>query len=624
MKKLFFTVLIGLAYLCQSCTQQEQMQEPFTAYLFTYFINNSPEGEQIRYAVSRNGYDFVPLNNGKKTVDVDAARWHSVRDPHILRGEDGKTFYMVATDMCSQVGWGSNDGILLMKSTDLINWTVTPIDFPTRFAHLFDRERCTNVWAPQTIYDKEAGKYMVYFSLGFDGEMDGHKGHPLTIYYCYANDDFTDLTTDPKRLMPTDDIIDADIVEHNGQYHAFLAGIWKCTAPSLRGPWTMVNKDKRYQQTDKNAEGPAVYKRNNSDEWVLMYDCFCDGYYQFCRSTDLENFTLVAQTETKGNFTPRHGTVIGITEAELERLLKAFPSDGIEKDLLTRFKADSNPIIRHKFSADPAPMVAGDTLWVFATHDHEKPDMRNKDWLLFSTTDMVNWTEYPAPLRLTDLSWDKTGRAYASQAIARNGKYYFYISTDGSGIGVAVADRPEGPYKDALGKPLITNADCAGTSHYWASIDPTVFIDDDGQAWLFWGNGKCYAVRLKENMIETEGEIINIQFNGFVFEEAPWIHKHNGKYYLSYASYVPERIDYAMADCITGPYTYKGVLTQQTGNSSTVHQGLVEFKNQWYFFYHTGAIGGDWQRAICVEPFQYNADGTINKIEQTTTSLYAK
>lgn len=542
----------------------------------------------------------------------------------IFCGEDGKTFYMVATDMCSQVGWGSNDGMVLMKSTDLVDWQISPIDFPTRFPNLFERDSLHNVWAPQTIYDKEAGKYMVYFSLGFDGEIDGYKGQPLTIYYCYTNKDFTDLETEPKRLMVSDGIIDADIVEHAGKYHMFLAGILKSTAPSLRGPWAEVDKEHRYQQTDKAAEGPGVYKRNGTDEWVLMYDCYCDGYYQFCKSTDLENFKLVAQTETKGNFTPRHGTVIGITETELERLLKAFPSDGIDKDLLTRFTAnEGNPVIRHKFSADPAPMAVGDTLWVFATHDHEKPDMRNKDWLLFSTTDMKNWTEHPAPLRLSDLSWDKTGRAYASQAIERNGKYYFYISTDGSGIGVAVADRPEGPYKDAIGKPLITNADCKGTSHYWASIDPTVFIDDDGQAWLFWGNGKCFAVKLKENMIETEGDIKEIKFDGMVFEEAPWIHKHNGKYYLSYASHVPERIDYAMADNITGPYYYQGILTPVTGNSSTIHQGIVEFKGKNYFFYHTGAIGGDDRRAICVEPFEYNTDGTINTITQTGNPYYS-
>lgn len=300
------------------------------------------------------------------------------------------------------------------------------------------------------------------------------------------------------------------------------------------------------------------------------------------------------------------------------------PGDSVLQKRPLRFQATGNPIIRNGYTADPAPMVAGDTLWLFTSHDSPTPGQHLKDWRLFSTTDMTNWTEHPTPIRLSDFKWDKSGRAYAAQAIERDGKYYLYISTDGSGIGVAVASRPQGPYQDALGKPLLTAADCKGTSHYWACIDPTVFIDDDGQAWLFWGNGKCYAVRLKRNMIETEGEIIPIDFEGFEFEEAPWIHKYNGKYYLTYASHMPERIDYAMADRIEGPYEYKGILCNETGSSTSIHPGIAEFKGQWYFFYHNGAIGGNDTRSVCVEPFSYNADGSIDKIRQTAQGIFRK
>lgn len=624
-KSIKILLLAVIALNLMSCSDsQKAIDEPKTAYLFAYFVNNTPEGEQIRYAVSRDGYNFIPLNNGNKIVDVDATRWHAVRDPHLLRCEDGKTFYMTATDMCSQVGWSSNDGIVLMKSHDLVNWDITPIDFPTRFPHLFDRYKCRKVWAPQTIYDDEEGKYMVYFTIEFDGKIEEYDGNTLAIYYCYANDNFTDLTTEPKRLMPTDDILDADIVKHDGKYHAFLAGIWKSTAPALKGPWSPVDRDKRLQQTTKDAEGPGIYKRNDSDDWILMYDCFNDGIYQFCQSKDLENFKLVAETETTGSFTPRHGTVLGITETELSTLLEAFPTDGIDKSLLTQFKAEKNPIINHKYTADPAPMIVGDTLWLLTSHDHKRHEMHLKDWLLFSTTDMVNWTEHPAPLRLIDITWDRSGRAYAAQSIERNGKYYLYFSTDGSGIGVAAADRPQGPYKDALGKPLLTTEDCSGASHFWVCIDPTVLIDDDGQAWLFWGNGKCYVSKLKESMIELDGEIKEIDFPGFKFVEAPWIHKHNGKYYLSYAADKgeAERIDYAMADSVTGPYRYMGVLTHPTGNSSTIHQGIVEFKDKWYFFYHNGSIGDNDTRSVCIEPLRYSEDGSICRISQTSNGIF--
>jgi beta-xylosidase len=208
--------------------------------------------------------------------------------------------------------------------------------------------------------------------------------------------------------------------------------------------------------------------------------------------------------------------------------------------------------------------------------------------------------------------------------VERNGKYYRYISTNGSGIGVAVADRPEGPFKDALGKPLLTNADCTGATHDWVCIDPAVFIDDDGQAWIFWGNRICYYARLKENMIEIDEDIKTLDFPGFKFTEAPWIHKYKGKYYLAYATEFPEKIAYAMADNIEGIYEYKGLLTEVTGNSNTTHPAIVEFKDQWYFFYHNGGInpdGGSYSRSVCVEFLQYNKDGSIKKIEMTTEGV---
>ena len=602
-------------------------KEKLTAYLFVYFNNNSPEGEQLRFAVSRDGFNYVPLNDGKRVVDLDAvARWKCIRDPHILRGQDGKSFYMVATDMRCTEGWSSNDGMVLLKSDDLVDWKAMAVDFPTVFPDLYTRDGLTRVWAPQTIYDEQAGKYMVYYSLENEGEY-------LTIYYSYANADFTALSK-PKKLVDLgESIIDADIVKHNGMYHMFLAGIWKCTAPALNGPWSKLDTSRKLQQTDKAAEGPGVFKVNNSDDWMLMYDCFRDGYYQFCRSSDLEDFELVAQTETRGAFTPRHGTVIGITEKELARLLEAFPSKGVSKDDLSgyHFQSTGNPIITHKFTADPATLVDGDTLWLYTGHDAAggQKGYHMKDWLVFSTKDMKNWTEHPVPLKVSDFAWDKTGAAYAAQVVQRNGKYYFFISTNGSGIGVAVSDKPEGPFKDAIGKPLITNDDCFGADHFWRCIDPTVLVDDDGQAWIFWGNGVCYYAKLKENMIELDGNVkkVDLRTNGFKFTEAPWIHKANGKYYLTYVTGFPEKTVYAMADHIDGPYETQGLLSELAGNSNTIHPAIAQFKGQWYFFYHTGGLqngGGSYSRSVCVDRLEYNPDGTMKKVVQTSEGVTTK
>ena len=154
---------------------------------------------------------------------------------------------MVATDMKSSVGWSSNDGIVLCKSIDLINWRITAVDFPTEFPHLYTRDDLKRVWAPQTIYDEKEKKYMVYYSLQ-------NKDDYLTIYYSYANSDFTVLSEPKKMVDYGSSIIDADIVKHDNLYHMFLAGIWKVTAPDLKGPWSPLDKNKKYQQTDKKAE----------------------------------------------------------------------------------------------------------------------------------------------------------------------------------------------------------------------------------------------------------------------------------------------------------------------------------------------------------------------------------
>lgn len=630
--KRILTLLI-LAAVVGVCPAKAAKKEAMTAYMFVYFINNSPEGEQLRYAVSRDGFNWAPLNNGEKVVGVDdVARWKCIRDPHILRGEDGKTFYMVMTDMKCTEGWASNDGIVMMKSSDLVNWKKTAVDFPTVWPKTFDRERLTRVWAPQTIYDREAKKYMVYYSLENEGQH-------LSIYYSYANKDFTSLSMPEKLYDSGESIIDADIIPTDTAYHMFLAGIWKVTAPTLKGPWTGFTKT-RLQQTKMDAEGPGVFKFNGADKYCLMYDCFRNGMYQFCSTTDLENFTLTAQTETRGNFTPRHGTVMGITEKELDRLMKAFPSDGLTKEKLDEMAmpdgcrtwiSDGNPIFKHLFTADPAPVVWDDELWLFTGHD-AKGGQNNyimPDWCIFSTKDMKHWREYPRTLKATDFKWNDSKQAYAAHPVRRNGKYYLYVSTNWCGIGVAVADRPEGPYVDALGKPLLTNRDCFDSKHSWACIDPAIFIDDDDQAWIFWGNRECYYAKLKPNMTEIDGPVkrVNLHPNGLDYTEGPWVHKQGGKYYLSYATGFPEKLAYAVADRIEGPYHTRGLLAETAGNSNTTHPGIVQFKGKWYLFTHDGTLqdnggGTSYSRSVTVYNLKHNADGTIEKVQLDSKGIW--
>lgn len=294
----------------------------------------------------------------------------------------------------------------------------------------------------------------------------------------------------------------------------------------------------------------------------------------------------------------------------------------------------ANPIITHKYTADPAALVYNGVVYLYAGHD-QCPQDRDRcqmhEWLVFSSTDMVNWTEHPVPLRPKDFAWAKDD-AWASQVIERSGKFYWYVSTThkdihGKAIGVAVSDSPVGPFKDARGSALITNDMTTDTAISWDDIDPSVFIDEDGQAYLFWGNSKCRYIKLKENMIEQDGPIHTIPDEDLVaFEEAPWVHKRNGIYYLSYAAGFPERTAYAAAKKITGPWTCRGLLAEGAGNCNTIHQAIISFKGKDYFFYHTGMmqrpmIGGSARRAVCIDYLYYNSDGTIKKVIQTSEGV---
>jgi len=318
-------------------------EEPYTTYLFVYFPSN--KDENIYYALSDDGYNYTPLNNGQRILSSDTtSMMKGLRDPHILRAPDG-TFYMVATDMKSDLGWSSNRGLVLMKSRDLIHWTHSVVHFPTKYAGT-NFANVTRVWAPETIWDANyvnavgtKGRCMVYFSLlTNDGTIPYDKD-----YYCYTNDDFTDLLGTPTFFFDRGSAtIDMNIVynESDSLYHGFYknegsGGICKVTAKCLtpaagEAPGTQwSNPSGTLQQTTAAVEGAGVFKLINQDKWILMYDCYSNGYYQFCSSDDLSKFTFVKNTLTSGAFTPRHGTVIPITREETEALLAAFPTTGL-------------------------------------------------------------------------------------------------------------------------------------------------------------------------------------------------------------------------------------------------------------------------------------------------------
>lgn len=291
--------------------------------------------------------------------------------------------------------------------------------------------------------------------------------------------------------------------------------------------------------------------------------------------------------------------------------------------LTTASSLAGNPFITHLYTADPSARVWQDgRLYVYASHDIDPPrgcDLMDQ-YHVFSTDDMKTWTDHGEILRASQVPWGRPegGFMWAPDCAYKNGTYYFYFphpsGTDWNKtwkVGVATSKKPASDFK-ALEKPI------EGLGGH-AMIDPCVFVDDDGQAYLYYGGGgKCQGGKLKENMVELDGPMQDM--TGLTdFHEAPWVFKRNGLYYLTHSDNHPKanRLHYATSSSPLGPWTARGVYLEPTG-CDTSHGSVVEYKGQWYAFYHNQALSGRGNlRSICVDKLEFNADGTIQTVLQT-------
>jgi hypothetical protein len=329
-KNILFSLLICVVFSVYGNDTNQREEPEYAGYLFAYFEGSGDKNkqEQLRFGVSADAVNWFALNNNQPIIPSgEISQTGGIRDPHILRGEDGKTFYMVATDMFTfKNGWDSNPGIVMLRSGDLTRWTHSIIDLAKAYPKKFGNVKW--VWAPQTVYDPKVKKYLVYFTVRFHGD------NKLDFYSAYANKDFTGFEKEPQLMFsPKYGGIDGDIIYKDGLYHFFYRGntkdengkeikngIQQATAKSLQGAWKEdYSYLDAYANTSTGVEGSSIFKLNDSDEHILMYDLYSSGRYEFQRSTDLFGFTSKPESFTK-NFNPRHGSVIGITREEARRL----------------------------------------------------------------------------------------------------------------------------------------------------------------------------------------------------------------------------------------------------------------------------------------------------------------
>lgn len=634
-----------------SAAKKAAPDNKFAGYLFAYFEGSGNKQEHLRFAISEDAKNWYALNDNQPVIASDSISTSGgIRDPHILRGEDG-CYYIVATDMNTvKNGWKDNPGIVLMKSKDLVNWTHSKIvlkeDYKEHFSDAYW------VWAPQTIYDKKAKKYMIYFTLQRTG--DGRKS--MITYYAYANKDFTGFESEPKVLFKAKyNCLDNDIIERNGVYHMFYKGniknaegkeiqngIQQATAKKLKGPWKEDFKFiDAYADSKTGVEGSGVFKLNDKNEYVLMYDLYGSGRYEYQTSKNLNTFSTKPESFRK-DFFPRHGTVCSVTKDEMERLQQKWGY------VLNRsYTGQGNPILPG-FHADPEILYSNKTgkYYIYSTTDG-KPGWGGYKYYVYSSADLKEWKNEGVALdaKSDQIAW-ANGNLWAPAAIEvkqKNGsyKYYLYFSANPNDngrkqMGVAVSDSPTGPFVD-LGQPLLAknHPGCNGQL-----IDVDVFMDPvSKKPYLYWGNGFMAGAELEPNMTKIKDETVTVMtpkggsLRDYAYREAPYVFYRNGLYYFMWsvddtgaANY---HVAYGTSKSPLGPIEVAKdpiVLIQDPQHEiyGTAHNSVIQKPgtDEWYIVYHR--INKNYihfqpgvHREVCIDKLEFNADGTIKRVVPT-------
>ena len=633
-----------------SAAKKAATNNKFAGYLFAYFEGSGNQQEHLRFAISEDAKNWYALNDNQPVIASDSISTSGgIRDPHILRGEDG-CYYIVATDMNTvKNGWQDNPGIVLMKSKDLVNWTHSKIvlkeDYKEHFSDAYW------VWAPQTIYDKKAKKYMIYFTLQRTG--DGRKS--LVTYYAYANKDFTGFESEPKVLFNAKyGCIDNDIIERNGVYHMFYKGniknaegkeiqngIQQATAKKLKGPWKEDFKFiDAYADSKTGVEGSGVFKLNDKNEYVLMYDLYGSGRYEYQTSKDLNTFSTKPESFRK-DFFPRHGTVCSVTKDEMERLQQKWGY------VLNRsYTGQGNPILPG-FHADPEILYSNKTgkYYIYSTTDG-KPGWGGYKYYVYSSSDLKEWKNEGVALDAKNgqISW-ANGNLWAPAAIEvkqKDGsyKYFLYYSANpkekgGKKMGVAVADSPVGPFVD-FGKPIVEKSPVG----WGQQIDVDVFIDPvSKKPYLYWGNGYMAGAELEPSMTQVKDETITVMtpkggsLKDYAYRKAPYVFYRNGLYYFMWSvddTGSPNyHVAYGTSKSPLGPIEVAKepiALIQDPQHEiyGTAHNSVIQKPgtDEWYIVYHR--INKDYihfqpgvHREVCIDKLEFNADGTIKRVVPT-------
>ncbi|MFJ8136525.1 family 43 glycosylhydrolase [Streptomyces sp. NPDC096013] len=692
----------------------------YAGYLFAYFTGEAtPDGEQIRYALSRGNdpLHWRELNAGRPVL-TSAIGERGLRDPFLIRSPGGDTFYLIATDLRmyrnSSGSWDDvqrhgSRSVMIWESADLVHWTDPRL---VRVAP----DNAGNAWAPEAHWDDARGEYVLYWASTLYADDDpGHTG-PTHHRMLYATTkDFRTFSTPQVWNDPGHSVIDSTLVRHKGIYYRYTKDE---RAPSPDSPGSkFITGEKSASLTSpsydlvsegigseviERGEGPTVFKSNTEEKWYLFVDEYgLRGYVPF-ETTDLDSGEWTPSTDYRLPSRPRHGTVLPVTRAEYDRLLAAYPVtpasvvdatvrgqkayavvtevsskvvlpmrpdadlshlapilavgtgatldppsgsrrdfrtpqrytvtgvDGTSRTWTVEAVPTRSPVLPG-LTADPDVHVLDGQFWIYPTSDGWA-DWGGTRFKAYSSPDLVHWRDHGVILDLgTDVSWADE-HAWAPAVAERGGSYYFYFCAEQQ-IGVAVADSPAGPFRDALGEPLVRKGQLAGQM-----IDPAVFTDDDGQAYLYWGNGHAYVVPLNDDMTSYDATKVE-EITAGDFREGSFVVKRDGTYYFMWSEDDTRSEDYHVAYATgpspSGPWTERGTILSKNpeyGILGTGHHSVVNVpgSDDWYVVYHRFALngpgrpGGDGtHRETTIDRLRFAADGTILPVVPTLGSVGA-
>ena len=641
-RKLFLTLLLTVVALLPTAAKQNRVltEKDMSAYLFTFF---SDPTHGLYMAISYDGYTFTAVNNAEPIISGDSiAEQHGIRDPHIYRAPNGK-FYIAMTDLHifgktkgirttqwerpDEFGWGNNRGLVLMASDDLIHWTHHVARIDKLFPEKFGKIGCA--WAPQTIWDPAVGKPMVYFTIRQQA------GGNTKLYYSYADEAFTTLETEPQLLFQCPDttiqVLDADICPMpDGRY--FMSYVYQENPGGIKYMISdRINHfdDYHAEQIDTEngaCEAPNVWKRIGQKKWVVMYDVFSirPNNFGFVETSDFKTFTPLGRFgEGKMKMTnfvsPKHGSVIHITKAEAKRLEQYWSEQQKKRKAIRSGELWYDTDGRHINAHGGGILKYNDTYYWFGEHKDERTSDAMVGVMCYASKDLVNWRNCGVALSVTEPAPSQSGQRMRRGAttgsdiergcilerpkviynpVTKKFCMWFHLELKGQGYnaaryGVAVADRPEGPYKFLYssranagtwpieGSPM--NFDEYLKRDYGTgqmARDMTLYVDDDGKAYHIFSSEENFTLHIAEltgDYLHHTGRYTRMAPGGQ--NEAPAIFKHDGTYWMitsGCTGWAPNEARMFSAPSIWGPWTQhpnpcRGPLAEKTFNGQSTY-----------------------------------------------------